>query len=77
MPATRQRPPLEFLAMAQDSFPSAAVYIIRRDLAKDLVVQLGVVQGDEAGDLGLQFPRRLLAVKVVSARGFHETCGRG
>jgi hypothetical protein len=37
----------------QDASPSAAVYIVRRDVAKPLVVPLGVVLGDELPDLGL------------------------
>jgi hypothetical protein len=37
-PATRQRLCFEFLPTVQDAFPSAAVYIVRHDVAKPLVV---------------------------------------
>ena len=56
-------------------FPSAVAYIVRRDVAKALVVPFGVVPRDEPGDLGLQSPRRLphhevhlLLVRPVMAR---------
>jgi hypothetical protein len=40
-PATRQRLCLEFPPTVQEAFPSAKVYIIRRNVAKGLVVPLG------------------------------------
>jgi len=43
-PATRQRLFFEFLPTGQDAFPSAVVYIIRRDVAKGLVVPRGYVR---------------------------------
>jgi hypothetical protein len=39
--ATRQRLRLEFPPTVQEAFPSAAVYIVRRDVAKGLVVAFG------------------------------------
>jgi hypothetical protein len=72
VPATRQRLGFEFLATLQDAFSPPAVYIVRRDVAKGLVVPLGVTPGDEPGDLNLQFTRCLPAIEVVSAREFHE-----
>ena len=40
--------------MAQDAFPSTEVYMIRRDVAKRLVVPLGVAPGDEPSGFGVQ-----------------------
>jgi len=45
--------------MVQDAFPSAEVYIVRRQVAKAFVIPLGVVPGDETRDLGLHLSRRL------------------
>ena len=47
-PATRQRLLFEFLPTVQDAFPSAVVYIIRRDVAKPFVVPRGVVPRDDS-----------------------------
>jgi len=47
-PAPRQRLFFEFPTMVQDAFPSAAVYLIQRHVAKGLVVPFGVVPRDDS-----------------------------
>jgi len=52
---------LQGSSTVQDALASDAVYIVRRDVAKSLVIPLTVVPGDEAADLGLNgwLPRSL------------------
>ena len=76
-PATRQRLLFEFLPTVQDAFPSAVVYIVRRDVAKGLVVPLGVVPGDEADADRLGGPEHRYWKKRLAedlrARGYDVT----
>jgi hypothetical protein len=53
----RQRPCFEFAPRVQDAFASAAVDIVRRDVATPLVVPLGGVPRHEPCDLSLQLAR--------------------
>jgi hypothetical protein len=71
----RQRLCLEFPATVQDAFPSAVIYIVRRDVAKGLVVAFGWKQArDDVRRLAK--PQELPTLDLWSREFFLAQCGK-